>query len=937
MLETRNLTKIYKPKKGVPVKAVDNVSLKLPDKGMVFLLGKSGSGKSTLLNLLGGLDQCTDGEIIIKGVSSKSFKQSHFDSYRNTYVGFIFQEYNILDEFTVAANIGLALELQGKKADSETVEKILHEVDLDGYGQRKPNELSGGQKQRVAIARALVKQPEIIMADEPTGALDSNTGKQVFDTLKKLSYNKLVLVVSHDREFAEGYADRIIEMADGKIISDLELDTSEVQSKPEEESSKIEFTDEGTVEISGKSVLTEDDIRAINEYLAAMKDGKLTIRQGKGKKVGNKRFKETDQTGIVSNTGSAFKLIKSRLPLKNAFRIGASGLKYKKFRLVVTIFLSVVAFGLFGLADTFGAYDHINTCTNSIIDSKQSYAALVKSYNDISDGALGLFDGMYIGTECRISDNDIKQIKEETGRLFKGVFVPSESEASARLEGYDQGKMSDSIKGDYSVYSTTFAGFAEIDKTDLDAFGYSLEGRLPENDHEIALSKHLAKTYADFGYKKDPTLTEANFEKLSSESGLIGKTLYVYGESYTVTGIVDTKFDFDRYSVLQEENKTSADMILKYALYNEFSSESKNSLTNVVFTCEGFIQRYAKVHPVTRTVDSCIGYLNLQLDQDMDYNGFVDYYSILTLSETKEQGLKIIWLDGKEKAELSDNEFIASSEGFGIFRSNYDRVALDSEEDIKNFLKKNFSFSCYGKTLEKEIDSSMKLVGIIVSPKDDGNDENGVIPVDFSSQCAVFSDSLINGLAMPDDWIYQRAVAPMPTDRNEIKSLVTWSFKNDTKLDFDLESPVLYELNALNSFFKAASKGFLAAGIFFAIFASIMFANFIATSISHKKQEIGILRAIGSRSRDVFLIFFSESFIIAMINFVLAAVGAGLLTLAINGVVRNEMGLLLTVLNFGIRQIALIFGVSLLVSFLASFLPTMKIASKKPVDAIRNR
>ncbi|HEY8435794.1 MAG TPA: ABC transporter ATP-binding protein, partial [Haloplasmataceae bacterium] len=222
MLELKHITKVYRPKKGVPVKALDNVSLKIQSKGMVFILGKSGSGKSTLLNIIGGLDRYDHGELIIKGKSSKDFTQSDFDSYRNTYVGFIFQEYNILEDFSVGANIGLALELQGKKATEEAINRILQQVDLEGYGHRKPNELSGGQKQRVAIARALVKEPEIILADEPTGNLDSETGKQVFDTLKKLSQEKLVIVVSHDREFAETYGDRIIELADGKIIRDIE-------------------------------------------------------------------------------------------------------------------------------------------------------------------------------------------------------------------------------------------------------------------------------------------------------------------------------------------------------------------------------------------------------------------------------------------------------------------------------------------------------------------------------------------------------------------------------------------------------------------------------------------------------------------------------------------------------------------------------------------
>ena len=155
MLEIRHLTKTYRPKRGVPVKALDDVSLTFGEKGMVFLLGKSGSGKSTLLNVLGGLDRFDSGEMILKGVSAHAFRQRELDSYRNTYLGFIFQEYNILEEFTVGANVALAIELQGRRATDEQINAILRQVDLSDCADRKPNELSGGQKQR-GIGRAHV-------------------------------------------------------------------------------------------------------------------------------------------------------------------------------------------------------------------------------------------------------------------------------------------------------------------------------------------------------------------------------------------------------------------------------------------------------------------------------------------------------------------------------------------------------------------------------------------------------------------------------------------------------------------------------------------------------------------------------------------------------------------------------------------------------------
>lgn len=160
MLELKNVTKIYHLKKAEDVVALDDISLKFPEKGMVFILGKSGSGKSTFLNVVGGLDSFDRGEIIINGRSSRGFSQSDFDSYRNTYIGFIFQEYNILEELSVKKNIALALELQGKDAGEEEIKRILSLVDLDGLEDRKPKELSGGQKQRVAIAGRSSKIPK---------------------------------------------------------------------------------------------------------------------------------------------------------------------------------------------------------------------------------------------------------------------------------------------------------------------------------------------------------------------------------------------------------------------------------------------------------------------------------------------------------------------------------------------------------------------------------------------------------------------------------------------------------------------------------------------------------------------------------------------------------------------------------------------------------
>ena len=232
MIELKQVSKIYKAKSGETA-ALRKISIKFAETGLNFILGKSGSGKSTLLNLIGGLDRPTSGTIWIDGKNSTAFTESEMDAYRNSCVGFVFQEYNLIENHTVGFNITLAMELLGKKAERGEVDVLLRKiglVDEDGetlYG-RYVNELSGGQKQRVAIARSLIKNPKIILAAEPTGALDSETGRELYELLKEISLQKTVIVVTHDRAGAEEFGDRIIELSDGKIISDT---ATEVNSK----------------------------------------------------------------------------------------------------------------------------------------------------------------------------------------------------------------------------------------------------------------------------------------------------------------------------------------------------------------------------------------------------------------------------------------------------------------------------------------------------------------------------------------------------------------------------------------------------------------------------------------------------------------------------------------------------------------------------------
>ena len=221
MLQIRQLRKEYRTGNLVQ-KALDGVSLNLRDNEFVAILGPSGSGKTTLLNIIGGLDRYDSGDVIINGISTKKYKDRDWDSYRNHTIGFVFQGYNLIPHQTVLANVELALTISGigKAERRERAVKALEEVGLGNQLHKKPNQMSGGQMQRVAIARALVNDPDILLADEPTGALDSDTSVQVMDLLREVAKDRLVVMVTHNPELAEQYATRIVKLRDGKIRSD---------------------------------------------------------------------------------------------------------------------------------------------------------------------------------------------------------------------------------------------------------------------------------------------------------------------------------------------------------------------------------------------------------------------------------------------------------------------------------------------------------------------------------------------------------------------------------------------------------------------------------------------------------------------------------------------------------------------------------------------
>ena len=225
MLKLKNIKKNYKIA-GSDFTALHAVNLTFSKAEFVAILGPSGCGKTTLLNIIGGLDQYTDGDLIIEGKSTKNFKDNDWDYYRNNKVGFIFQNYHLINHISIIENVEMGMALSGipvKERRQRAIE-VLKRVGLEDQMYKKSNQLSGGQKQRVAIARALSNNPEIILADEPTGALDTKTSIQILDLIREISKETLVIMVTHNKDLAKAYATRTINLLDGNVVSDTKTE-----------------------------------------------------------------------------------------------------------------------------------------------------------------------------------------------------------------------------------------------------------------------------------------------------------------------------------------------------------------------------------------------------------------------------------------------------------------------------------------------------------------------------------------------------------------------------------------------------------------------------------------------------------------------------------------------------------------------------------------
>ena len=406
MIKISNLNKIYKSKKRSKCHALKNINLTLPDTGLIFVLGKSGSGKSTLLNLIGGLDNITSGSIEVDGNNLANFKERDFCNYRNTHIGFIFQDYHLIDELTVYENIVLSLNLKQTEVEDQ-VKQALEMVDLAGYENRYPTELSGGEQQRIAIARAIVKNPRIILADEPTGNLDTNTATAIITLLKELSKKCLILIVSHNLNDANGYADRIIELKKGEVIYD--------KSRNPEFLDEMSLSDGELIYPQGLA-LSDRDIAFINQN----KGADFVKRTDK--------FLPTVATDIATRKT---KIDNKHLKFGKQLHLSGIFLKNKASAISVSSFMVAVIMVIMALAQTIISFDSGAIITEEMVKTSQDSLLLNKSLDP--EIQLQLDATYYV----KINDQDVQTFYDNgyQGKIYKGLTYAIPISSSSIMQG----------------------------------------------------------------------------------------------------------------------------------------------------------------------------------------------------------------------------------------------------------------------------------------------------------------------------------------------------------------------------------------------------------------------------------------------------------------------------------------------------------------------
>lgn len=957
MLELIQVTKNYNTK-NVVTNALKNVSIEFRNNEFVSVLGPSGCGKTTMLNIIGGLDKYTYGNIIFNGKTTRYFDQSDWDDYRNRTIGFVFQSYNLIPHLTVLSNVEIALSLAGisKKKRRIKAKLALEKVGLGEYYMRHPNELSGGQMQRVSIARALVSDPDIILADEPTGALDSSTSVQVMEILKEISKEKLVIMVTHNSELADEYSDRILSLFDGSIIGD---------TKPLNKKERLcldELRETAQNEENALKVLKR---RLKHDFIFEKKISKSTFKNLK--QIDKQKVAADIDSSVAAETPSSDYIQKRKKELKKTKRLhwfrnlhplfSITGLSVKNMfskKVRTSMLMLAGSIGIVGIALVLSVYNGFSsfmsgmekntlacfplTISQTSVDlnlnlSENPYTnqptgnfpnkELIYPNNESSNAGLISYHTNYITQQYL---DYIENMKGHNPQWFASLYY--ERRLQMNLITKDTNLSSHNQKLMKITPSSSFFGWwQELLNLPFVQQNYDvIDGRMPKNKNEMLLIVDQSNcipnsVLAKFGINvemKNGKYLPIKFDKIIGDKGK--KFKLIKNNDFYIEKNNECDTYKDEAPKLFEEIESQSELDNAYQ-----NAQDELSLVGVIRLKKG---------KAFKIFSPGIGFMpELANDflKDAEKSNFAVAQKKTYVDLLSNGGIKFDF-----NFAIFDQLIASENFKFEDLANYYYDKHIISEESYNN-LKTNFSLGkLYNAVVEnKHPSDTRKAIDVMLAPLENFGYSPSFVKTLLNSKYtnqlrAIGADSmptLINIYASSFD--AKTAIKKQLDQYNKLGGKL-----NSQKIKYtDMAASVT---STVNQIIRLTSYILITFATISLIVSSIMIYIITYISVVERTKEIGILRSMGASKFHIAHMFNSETFLIGTISGVLGIIIASILNYPINLLIQKYVGTYAkSISHLRVDHALYLILLSIIITVLSGVVPSIRAAYKDPVKSLR--
>ena len=894
MLELNDIKKDY-VSGSTTVSALKGINLRFRDCEFVSILGQSGCGKTTMLNIIGGLDKYTSGDLKINGVSTKNYKDRDWDFYRNNSIGFVFQSYNLIPHQTVLSNVELALTLSGV-SKAERKKRAIEALEKVGLGEqihKKPNQMSGGQMQRVAIARALVNNPDILLADEPTGALDTETSIQIMELLKEISKDRLIIMVTHNPELAKDYSTRIVRLLDGVITDDsdpysLEDMEADIRAK---EAAKVKTSEKKTKKSGNKQKTSMSFFTALS----------LSFNNLMTKKT---RTILTAFAGSIGIIGIAMILSISNGIQLYIDRVQRDTLSSYPITLQAeAIDISSMVSSMTGNSDSEEHEDKSKIYSNDIMgdmintmvkEVKSNNLSEIKKYieNGSSDIKSYVSDIQYsydvpLNIYMKDTSNGVEQLNP--GTMFDSIYGEGATSASSSMSsGMGMGMFSNS-----SVWNQLLGNQQVLDEQ-YDV----LAGHWPENFNEVVLVADKNNEVDDYTLYslglKDPEEVRTLFKKM-----MVGESYETKKDiSYTFDEILDTEFKLVMPTDMYKYNDVTG-------TWDDYSKDDKY-MTNVVNNGTDI-----KVCGIIRPNDDAV---STSLSSGIGYTAKLTEYII---EEVKNSEIA--------KAQLADTSVDVFT-GVPFDNDRNTEITMDDVNAYMATLSPEESAQMQAMTSGMSDDQILQLFSASLKARttdatlDSNKSKLGITDLDTPSQIDIYAT----------DFDSKEKVQNIIKDYNKLQ-------QDDGKEEnvINYTDYVGIMMSSVSTIINAISYVLIAYVAISLIVSSIMIGIITYISVLERTKEIGVLRSIGASKKDVSRIFNAETLIEGFVSGALGIVVTLLLCIPANALIKHLTDIS-NVAQLPVAGGVILIIISMFLTFIAGLIPAKFAAKKDPVVALRS-